>query len=89
MITAATRTAIRRDRRIHVVRPGGRSRERRLGTGLWISVYGRTCNVYVSYGKDAGRWLVDLVEHDRVEHNLYNQRNEVPFTLSQVAEFLD
>jgi nucleoside-diphosphate-sugar epimerase len=56
---------------------------------LWVSVYGASRDIYVSYGKDVGRWFVDLVDRDQLEHNLYNQRNEDPFTLTEVAAFLE
>jgi len=55
----------------------------------WVDIFGPTGDIYAVYGKDVGRWFVDLVNHDSLTYDVYNQRGSEPFTLTEVASILE
>jgi len=45
--------------------------------------------VNLSYGKDVGRWFVDVVDRDEFAHPVYNQGNREPYRIERLVETLE
>lgn len=45
--------------------------------------------VNLSYGKDVGRWFVDVVDRDEFAHRVYNQGNREPYPVERIVETLE
>jgi nucleoside-diphosphate-sugar epimerase len=44
--------------------------------------------INLSYGKDVGRWFVEVVDTDEFDHRVYNQGNREPYRVERIVETL-
>lgn len=44
--------------------------------------------INVSYGKDVGRWLIEVANKDEFSYAVYNQGNQEPYNIGRITEIL-
>lgn len=65
-------------------------REIALGRDATVPDYWTQWNqINLSYGKDVGRWLSEVVDRDEFSHHLYNQGNREPYRIERLVETLE
>lgn len=60
-----------------------------LGNDVTVPTYWTVWDqINLSYGKDVGRWFVNLVDRDEFEHHIYNQGNRESYPFDRIVETL-
>lgn len=61
-----------------------------LGNDATIPHYWTMWNrINLSYGKDVGRWFVEVAEKDQFTHSIYNQGNRDPYPFDRIVKTLE
>lgn len=61
-----------------------------LGNDVTVPAYWTMWErINLSYGKEIGRWFVDVVNMDQFTHQIYNQGNRDPYRIEDVVETLE
>lgn len=64
-------------------------KEAGLGNDVTVPTYWDMWDqINLSYGKDVGRWLVNLVNKDEFQHHVYNQGNRESYPFVRIIETL-
>jgi len=65
-------------------------REVGLGNDATVPTYWTKWDrINLSYGKDVGRWFVDVVDRDEFDHHVYNQGNREGYRVERIVETLE
>lgn len=65
-------------------------RDAGLGNSVTVPSYWTMWDrINLSYGKDIGRWFVEVVDMDEFTYQIYNQGNKAPYRIEKIVDTLE